>query len=187
MKGVHSPYPGGSHATASQSAGCAAVRKEFARAGLIREPGSPGTSTLPYSPPSCHLPLPSYLAAHPPMPPTYGSLKYLPRCLQGACLSRYPPSPPSSPPSFSTLRSFRKPTAHRYPLTDPSRPLAPPLHRFPLPHTTRTSLLLEPPTSSTARTLTANYDVPREYNNSRGRPYLFPRNTTPRKSGRVAP
>ncbi|KYN42403.1 hypothetical protein ALC56_03163, partial [Trachymyrmex septentrionalis] len=85
--GAHNPYPGGSHATASQSAGCAAVRKEFARAGLIREPGSPGTSTLPY----------------------------------------------------------------------------------------------------TARTLTANYDVPREYNNSRGRPYLFPRNTTPRKSGRVAP
>ncbi|KYQ51556.1 hypothetical protein ALC60_09322 [Trachymyrmex zeteki] len=109
-------------------------------------------------PPSCHLPLPSYLAAHPPMPPTYGSLKYLPRCLQGACLSRYPPTPPSSP--FSTFRSFRKPAARRYPLTDPTR---------------------------TARTLTANYDVPREYNNSRGRPYLFPRNTTPRKSGRVAP
>ncbi|KYM96188.1 Major royal jelly protein 1, partial [Cyphomyrmex costatus] len=97
--GAHSPYPGGSHATASQSAGCAAVRKEFARAGLIREPGSPGTSTLPYNP------------LHPPL----------------------------------TLRSFRKPAARRYPLTDPSRLLAPPL---PLPHTTRTSLLLEPPSST---------------------------------------
>ncbi|TGZ50148.1 Uncharacterized protein DBV15_03626 [Temnothorax longispinosus] len=140
MKRARSPYPGGSHATASQSA---AVRKEFARAGLIREPGSPGTSTHPYTAPlaTSYL-LPSYLAAHPPMPPTYGSLKYLPRCLQDACLSRYPPSPPSSPfaEPFSTLEaSENPPPAVTLSSSHPTD--------FPSPHTTRTSLLPEPPSS----------------------------------------
>ncbi|EZA49746.1 hypothetical protein X777_11618 [Ooceraea biroi] len=112
-----------------------AVRKEFARAGLIREPKSSGTSTLPYVSP------------------------------------------------FSALEAPRRPVAPAiYPLTDPSLSffLFPRVHlRTP---SCRVALFY-----STVCTLTANYDVPREYNNSRGRPYLFPRNTTPRKSGRVAP
>lgn len=59
---------------------------------------------------------------------------------------------------------FGQPAGRRFPLTDSSslvlfssRGLAP-----------RSSLLSELPSPLTGRTLTANYDVPREYNNSHG-------------------